>query len=372
PEAREVLAEQDGTLAEDVVVAGGVLVTTHLEDAAPVLRRWSLDGEALGHIDITGGTVLALDGDAERDELLVTVSSVTSASQAFHVTPSTGAVRELSFLEEDWEPPAVRVTRHRARSADGTLVPYWLVRREDAPAGPVPTLQYGYGGFNVPLGLWFSPTNIAWVSAGGAVAVANLRGGGEFGAAWYDGGRLANKQNVFDDFAAVAHHLVAEGVTTHRQLAAYGGSNGGLLVGALITQHPDIVAAAAPMVGVLDLLRFHKFTIGSAWISDYGDPDVAEDFGIALAYSPLHNVTDGAHYPATIVVTGDHDDRVVPAHSHKFTATLQAAQGGDAPILTRVETSTGHGAGKPRAVAAQEIADVITFFAHHTGLTPPS
>jgi len=236
------------------------------------------------------------------------------------------------------------------------------------PDDPVPTLMYGYGGFNVAIGASFSSIDTGWLTAGGAVAIANLRGGGEFGTEWYEQGTRAAKQNVFDDFAALGEHLIATGVTTSPQLAAYGASNGGLLIGALITQHPGLVAAAVPMVGVLDLLRFHRFTIGAAWISDYGDPDVAEDFEVALAYSPLHHIREGETYPATLVVTGDHDDRVVPAHSHKFTATLQRAQGGEAPILTRVETSTGHGAGKPRAVAAQEAPDVLAFLAHHTGL----
>lgn len=364
-----VVPESDSTLTQ-AVVAGDVLVTAHLDDAAPVLTRWSLEGADLGRLPIQGGTLLVLDGEAGRDELLVSVNSVTSPTQSFVVVPSSGQTRELSFIPDDtWTPPEVHVTRHRATSDDGTQVPYWLLRAADAQ-GPMPTLMYGYGGFNVPIGASFSAMNIAWVQAGGAVAIANLRGGGEFGTEWYEQGKREHKQNVFDDFAAVARHLVDDGVTTPERLAAYGASNGGLLVGALITQHPDLVAAAAPMVGVLDLLRFHRFTIGSAWISDYGDPDVAQDFEVALAYSPLHNVVDGTAYPATIVVTGDHDDRVVPAHSHKFTATLQHAQGGHAPVLTRIETSTGHGAGKPRAVQAQESADVLTFLAAHTGLDP--
>ena len=179
------------------------------------------------------------------------------------------------------------------------------------------------------------------------LAIANLRGGGEFGTDWYDAGRLTAKQNVFDDFVAVAEDLIAAGVTSRDQLAIHGRSNGGLLVGAALTQRPDLFAAAVPGVGVLDLLRFHLFTIGAAWMSDYGDPDDPEQFADALAYSPLHNVRPGTAYPATLVLTGDHDDRVVPLHSHKFTATLQHAQAGDAPILTRIETATGHGMGKP-------------------------
>lgn len=367
---RTVVPETEGTLAW-ATVAGDVIITEHLEDASPVLRRWQLDGEELGRLPIEGGMIVAISGRHGRDEALITVNSVTNPVQSLVVTPSTGEVRELSFAPPgSWRAPEVSTTRHRATSADGTAVPYWLLRRADAPQGPLPTIMYGYGGFNVAMGAWFSPAHIAWIEAGGAVAVANLRGGGEFGTQWYEQGKREYKQNVFDDFAAVAHHLVESGASTRDQLAALGGSNGGLLVGALITQHPELVAAAAPLVGVLDLLRFHKFTIGAAWISDYGDPDVADDFEVAFVYSPVHNITEGTHYPATLVVTGDHDDRVVPAHSHKFTATLQRAQGGDAPVLTRIETSTGHGAGKPKAVLAQEIADVLAFFAEHTGLQP--
>ena len=264
--------------------------------------------------------------------------------------------------------PAVRTSRHRAISADGTEVPYFLIAPADAPEGPRPTLLYGYGGFRIPVLADFRPVFAGWIAAGGTLAIANLRGGGEFGTRWYEDGKRSAKQHVFDDVIAVAEHLIGTGVTTSRQLALHGRSNGGLLVGAAMTQRPDLFGAALPMVGVLDLLRFHKFTIGSAWISDYGDPEVPEDFATALAYSPLHNVRPGTSYPATLVATGDHDDRVVPLHSHKFTATLQHAQGGDAPIITRIETATGHGPGKPAQMIADEAADLIAFAAHHTGL----
>ncbi|HEX3198896.1 MAG TPA: prolyl oligopeptidase family serine peptidase, partial [Propionibacteriaceae bacterium] len=233
---------------------------------------------------------------------------------------------------------------------------------------PQPTLLYGYGGFKIPVLADYRPGWSGWLAAGGLLAIANLRGGGEFGTAWYEAGRLARKQNVFDDYIAVAEHLKQTGVTTTQQLALHGRSNGGLLVGAVLTQRPDLAAAALPAVGVLDLLRFHLFTIGAAWISDYGNPADPEQFAQALAYSPLHNVRPGTSYPATLVLTGDHDDRVVPLHSHKFTASLQHAQAGDQPILTRIEVSTGHGIGKPTALVAAEWADLLAFAAHHTGL----
>ena len=226
--------------------------------------------------------------------------------------------------------------RRTAISKDGTPVPYFLIAPADADrSGPQPTLLYGYGGFKIPVLADYRPGWSGWLAAGGLLAIANLRGGGEFGTAWYEAGRLARKQNVFDDYIAVADDLKQTGVTTTQQLALHGRSNGGLLVGAVLTQRPDLAAAALPAVGVLDLLRFHLFTIGAAWISDYGNPDDPEQFAQALAYSPLHNVRPGISYPATLVLTSDHDDRVVPLHSHKFTATLQHAQAGDQPILTQ-------------------------------------
>jgi prolyl oligopeptidase len=231
-------------------------------------------------------------------------------------------------------------------------------------------MLYGYGGFAIPLTATYRAVFAGWLSAGGVLAIANLRGGSEFGTAWHDAGRLERKQSVFDDFAAVAEHLVSTGVTTREQLALHGGSNGGLLVGATLTQRPELAAVALPAVGVMDMLRFHLFTIGAAWIADYGSPDDPEMFEVLRAYSPLHRVRPGTAYPATLVTTGDHDDRVVPAHSFKFTAALQAAQAGTAPVLARIETSTGHGAGKPSSVLAEECADMLAFAAEHTGLVP--
>ena len=265
----------------------------------------------------------------------------------------------------------ITVQRRRATSADGTEVPYFLITPEGW-SGAGPTLLWGYGGFKIPIFADYRPGWTGWLAAGGALVIANLRGGGEFGTDWYHAGRLDRKQNVFDDAIAVAEDLIATGVTTGDRLAVHGRSNGGLLVGALITQRPDLFAAAVPGVGVMDLLRFHRFTVGAAWKSDYGDPDDPQDFAVALAYSPLHKIIEGASYPATLVLTGDHDDRVVPLHSHKFIATLQWAQSGDAPVLTRIETATGHGAGKPTTLVAAEWADLLAFCAHHTGLVPPA
>jgi prolyl oligopeptidase PreP (S9A serine peptidase family) len=236
-----------------------------------------------------------------------------------------------------------------------------LPRQRSTNPSVTRTYLYGYGGFDISLTPAFSPSIIAWMERGGVFAQANLRGGGEYGKAWHDAGRLKNKQNVFDDFIAAAEYLTAAGYTSSPRLAIGGGSNGGLLVGACLTQRPDLFGAAVPAVGVLDMLRFHKFTIGWAWTSDYGNPDDPEDRAVLLKYSPLHNIHPGTAYPATLVITADHDDRVAPAHSHKFTATLQDAQAGPAPILARIDVKAGHGAGKPTAKIIEEKADVWAF-----------
>ncbi len=376
----EVVGESAATLSA-VAAAGSMLIAVTLDDARPVLRRHGLNGVDHGRVDVPGGALVGLSAEPGEEEFFVGMSSVTSPTQAYVCRADTGAVRALPDLivadpeaaaEPVFEPPAVRQHRRHARSADGTLVPYFMISRADLDLeSPRPTLLYGYGGFKIPILADYRAAWPAWLAAGGVLALANLRGGGEFGTSWYDAGRLGRKQNVFDDFAAVGQHLIDSGVTTGSQLAVHGGSNGGLLVGALITQHPELAAAAIPAVGVLDLLRFHRFTIGRAWISDYGDPDEPQGFADAFAYSPLHNVRDGVSYPATLILTGDHDDRVVPLHSHKFTATLQRAQAGPAPVLSRIETSTGHGAGKPTDKAVAETADLLAFAAEHTGLVPP-
>lgn len=373
-EMKTLVAQADDPI-ESVTATGDGFVVTRLVDCAPRYSRHALDGRELGVIDAGGAADLGVIGDAGVDELLVTTSSVSEPLVAVRVGFADGAQRRIDLLGEagPGAPVAAQTLRRRATSADGTQVPYWLVLPEGAnPAEPRPTIVYGYGGFNISILPWYGHGWAGWLAAGGAVAIANLRGGAEFGKDWYDGGRRAHKQHVFDDVIAVGEHLLSTGAALPGQLVVHGASNGGLLVGAAMTQRPELWAVALPSVGVLDMLRFHKFTGGLAWASDYGNPDDADDFAVALAYSPLHNVREGTRYPATLVTTGDHDDRVVPLHSHKFTAALQHAQAGDAPILSRIETATGHGAGKPLAKVADEWADRLAFAAHHAGLVPPA
>ena len=249
-------------------------------------------------------------------------------------------------------------------SKDGTRVPMFLVHRKGLKLdGSHPTLLYGYGGFNVPETPAFSVSRLVFVERGGVFALANLRGGGEYGEAWHEAGRKLKKQNVFDDFIGAAEWLVKNGYTQPKRLAIQGGSNGGLLVGACLAQRPELFGAALPAVGVMDMLRFHKFTIGSAWVGDYGSPEDPEEFPALLAYSPLHNLKPGTCYPPTLITTADHDDRVFPAHSFKFAAALQHAQGCPNPVLARIETRAGHGAGKPVSKQIDEVADLWAFLA---------
>ena len=368
PTPSEVIESSEYPLST-VVLAGEILVAVYMVDVSPRISRWSTSGEHLGDIDIEAGDVHLTAPYEHQPDVFIHATGPSSPNVVYHLDAASGELEKIQSAEVGQFHAGVE--RRHATSVDGTQVPYWYMRDESNDAtGPLPTIVYGYGGFDITITNTHSPLWQAWMEAGGAVALVNARGGGEFGAEWYRDGVLDNKQHVFDDHIAVLLDLVDAGLANPDTLAISGGSNGGLMVGAVLTQCPDLLAAAVPEVGVLDLLRFHKFSSGAAWMSDYGNPEDAHDFEVELAYSPLHNVREGRHYPATLVMTGDHDDRVVPAHSHKFTATLQRAQGGDAPILTRIDQSVGHGAGRPRASRVNASADKLAFIAEFTGLTP--
>ena len=368
----DVIPEVEDALLSAYGTASG-LATLYLVDAQPELRLHNLDGGDTRSIPLARGGLVDLHASAMHDEVFVGMSSSTEPTTSYLVSAASGEIEALPLLVSSgagFVPPPITMTRV---VEPGREVPYYVITRADLDwSEPRPTIMYGYGGFRVPIFPDYRPGWPAWLAAGGVLVIANLRGGGEYGSDWYEAGRLKNKQNVFDDFIAVAEHLQKTRVTTAGQLAIHGRSNGGLLVGAVMTQRPDLFAVALPGVGVMDMLRFHLFTVGAAWASDFGLPDDADQFEDLLAYSPLHNLHDGTAYPATLVVTGDHDDRVVPLHSHKFMATLQHAQTGTAPVLTRIEVDTGHGFGKPAAMVASEWADLLAFAAHHTGLVAPS
>jgi prolyl oligopeptidase len=365
----ELIPERDDIL-DQAHRAGGHFLAVYLRDAQHYVLRFDAAGAELGQVDLgEPGSVSVVQIEEESEECFLGVESFVRRTRAYRVDLSNGRADPLVLTDSTDSVPDVTIERRSATSADGTAVPYFLLR----PAGdglPLPTLLYGYGGYNNAITPAFKAAWPAWLEAGGALAVANLRGGGEYGTQWHEAGRRERKQNVFDDFIAVGEHLISTGVTTHRQLAIHGRSNGGLLVGAVMTQRPDLAAVALPMVGVMDKLRFHKFTIGAAWISEVGDPDVAEDFAFLHAYSPLHALRPGGSYPATLILTGDHDDRVAPAHSYKFGAELQHDQSDDPPVLLRIEAATGHGLGKPKRMVAREYADMLAFAAEHTGLAP--
>ncbi len=357
---RVVIPESDDLLV-GVKHLGGRLVCKLLHDASSLVQVFEPDGQPVRTVPLEGPvTVTGITGRLEDSLIhLATTSFVDPGSVWSHDLATGDTERVHSAVDANDLVVTERVT---ATSADGTSVPMFLVHRRDVtPSGDVPTMLYGYGGFDIALTPEFSGARATWVSRGGLLAIANLRGGGEFGREWYDAGRREHKQNAFDDFAACARWLASSGWTSVAHLVVNGGSNGGLLVGATLTQHPELIGAAVPEVGVLDMLRFHHFTIGWAWTGDYGDPDNLAEYPWVRAYSPVHQLRSGTAYPPTLVMTGDHDDRVVPAHSFKFAATLQAAQASDAPTLIRIETSAGHGAGKPVSKVIQERADMLAF-----------
>jgi prolyl oligopeptidase len=369
PHWQEVVGEGPNTL-EAAAIVGNQLILSYLRDAATEAIVADLSGKPLRAIGLKGiGTAAGFGGKPGDPETFYSFSSFNQPSAVFRMDIASGRSTVFARPTVAFDPADYSIEQRFYRSKDGTRVPLFVVRsRAAAAAGkPVPTLLYGYGGFDISLTPGFSATRMAWLQSGGAFALANLRGGGEYGADWHDGGRLTNKQNVFDDFIAAGEYLIAQGITPRDGLAIQGGSNGGLLVGAVLNQRPDLFAAANPDVGVMDMLRFDRFTAGRYWIDDYGDPGREADWRVLRAYSPYHNIHPAA-YPAVLVTTADTDDRVVPAHSFKYAAALQAAPLGDKPRLIRIETRAGHGSGKPADKVIESGADVLAFLAYWSGL----
>jgi prolyl oligopeptidase len=353
------LVPQTAETLESALVVGDHFVASYLKDARSEVKLFNLNGQFVKEIDLPGiGTATAFTGKRADRETFYAYTSFTTPTTIYRYDFNAGKSEVFRRPIVDFNPDAYETRQVFYQSKDGTRVPMFITSKKGIELnGRNLTYLYGYGGFGVSLTPAFSISNLVWMEMGGVYAQPNLRGGGEYGEDWHQAGTKGKKQKVFDDFLAAGEWLIANKYTSTPRLAIGGGSNGGLLVGACLTQRPDLFGAALPDVGVMDMLRFQKFTIGWAWVSDYGSSDNPEDFKTLYAYSPLHNIKPGTNYPATMVTTADHDDRVVPAHSFKFAATLQEAQAGAAPVLIRIETKAGHGAGKPTAKIIEEIAD---------------
>lgn len=359
---QELIPQAEETL-EDVGVLNNQFVADYLKDARSSIKIFDLNGAFVREVELPGiGSAGGFGGKRYDTETFYVFTSFTTPATIYRYDMVTGERSLFRQPTVDFDPTQYETRQVFYRSKDGTQVPMFITHKKGLTLdGNNPTYLYGYGGFNVSLTPSFSISNLVWMEMGGVYAIPNLRGGGEYGEDWHQAGIKLNKQNVFDDFIAAAEWLIENKYTRPQKLAIGGGSNGGLLVGACMTQRPDLFRAALPSVGVLDMLRFHKFTIGWAWCSDFGSPENPEEFKALYAYSPLHNLKPGTAYPATLITTADHDDRVVPAHSFKFAAALQAAHSGDNPVLIRIETKAGHGAGKPTAKIIEEIADKWAF-----------
>lgn len=366
PKPRELVSEDEAVLQHASLV-GGRLMAGYLVDARTEIRRHSLDGRLDGTVELPGIGSAGFRGTLVDDEAFLAFTSFNAPLTIYRYEVATRTQTVWAQPKVGFDLSEIAVEQHFYASKDGTTIPIFVVRRKGVQA-PAPTLLYGYGGYAISLTPYYAPTQLAWVAQGGTLAIANIRGGGEYGRAWHDAGRLANKQNSYDDFIAAAEFLRDAGIASQDGIAIQGESNGGLLVGAVTNQRPDLFAAALPGVGVMDLLRFHHFTGGSFWTYDYGNPQEVAAFDNLLALSPYHNVAPGKPYPAILVTTAEADDRVVPGHSFKYTAAIQAADIGTKPRLLRVETRAGHGAGKPLDKVIAEAADMWAFAAQWTGL----
>ncbi len=364
PQASDVLSSID--------LVGNKFLANYLKDAHTEVKVFDLAGKLESTVKLPGlGTATGFEGKRSDKETFYSFASFTTPTTIYRYQVGSGKSEVYKAPKVDFDPNDYTTEQVFYKSKDGTRVPMFISYKKGLKKdGQAPTFLYGYGGFNISITPSFSVSNLVWMEMGGVFAVPNLRGGGEYGEDWHKAGTKLIKQNVFDDFIAAAEWLIENKYTSTPKLAIGGGSNGGLLVGACLTQRPELYGAALPAVGVLDMLRFHKFTIGHAWVDDYGSSDNADEFAALIKYSPLHVIKSGTCYPPTMITTADHDDRVVPAHSFKFAATLQQAQGCDNPILIRIETKAGHGAGKPTAKIIEEVADKWAFLIKVLELSP--
>lgn len=369
---REVIPETENVL-DGVSLVGEKIIADYMQDAQTVVKIFSLDGKYERMVNLPGvGTAYGFAGKLEDPETFFAYTSFDTPTTINRLDVATGQVNIFRQPSVDFDPDDYVVKQVFYQSKDGTRIPMFVTHRKDLQLdGRTPTLLYGYGGFNISMTPAFSITRLAWMEMGGVYALANIRGGGEYGEEWHQAGTRLRKQNVFDDFIAAAEFLIEEGYTTSSKLAVMGGSNGGLLVGAVTNQRPDLFGAAIPAVGVMDMLRFQEFTAGRFWVDDYGSSDNPDEFEALYAYSPYHNVREGTEYPAILVTTADTDDRVVPGHSFKYAAAIQKAQAGDAPVLIRIETRAGHGSGKPTEMIIDEYVDRWAFVVENLGMQLP-
>lgn len=359
---QEIIPQSVATL-ESANILNNQFVVDYLQDARTEIKIFDLNGALVREVELPGlGSAGGFGGKRHDTETFYSFTSFTTPGTIYRYNMVTGESELFRQSQVDFHPDDYETKQIFYSSKDGTQVPMFITHKKGMELdGNNPTYLYAYGGFNASMTPSFSVSTLVWMEMGGVYAMPNIRGGGEYGEEWHQAGMKDKKQNVFDDFIAAAEWLIANQYTQPAKLAIAGGSNGGLLVGACMTQRPELFGAALPAVGVMDMLRFHKFTIGWAWVPEYGSPDNPEEFTTLYSYSPLHNLKPGTAYPATLITTADHDDRVVPAHSFKFAATLQAHQAGDAPVLIRIETKAGHGAGKPTAKIIEEAADKWAF-----------
>ena len=365
----DVIPERAETLSRAQIV-GNRLILSYMKDAASIAMMTDLAGKPVQEIALNAiGTASGFSGKPGDSETFYGFSSFNQPGAVYRFDSKTGKSTPFAQPKLSFDPADFSVSQVFYPSKDGTKIPMFIVHKKglDLSKG-APTLLYGYGGFNISSTPSFSATRMAWIQSGGVFALANLRGGGEYGKPWHDAGRLMNKQNVFDDFAAAGEYLIAKGISAKGKLAIEGRSNGGLLVGASLNQRPDLFAAGHAAVGVMDMVRFDRFTAGRYWVDDYGYPNKEADFKMQMTYSPYHNIKSGVDYPAVIVSTADTDDRVVPGHSFKYISALQAAKTGDKPKIIRIESRAGHGSGKPTDKIIDEYSDIYAFLAKWTGL----